>query len=60
MGVAEWKALSWWEQRVLAEGLFEEFSDPDNPDGQAPTSGSIIFDGKPGEMAAAGFRERNL
>lgn len=26
--VAEWQALPWWQSRLYAEGLAEEFADP--------------------------------
>lgn len=62
MGVAEWNALAWWEQRLLREGLSEEFRDPESsPD--APSGGSpdrTLMNNQPGELAAVGIKEQTL
>ena len=28
----EWDALQWWQQRLMLDGLEEEFKDPDEDD----------------------------
>lgn len=60
MGVAEWNGLPWWEQRLLLDGLMDEFQDREGGAEQQTNSGSVVFDGKPGELGALGYRERNL
>lgn len=58
MSAADWDALAWWEQRLLTEGLNEEFKG----NGEGPSGGAegVVFSNRPGEMSRLGFTERQL